>query len=342
MKSFKCLTAVVLCFALLLCFSACGEKQADTQSEKTQKTEYTEKWVVEPSIVADNIYSLPLCTFNEETNHYDVNYGDVYVIEKDGKLGFINSNGEIVVEPKYNTVETCICTDGYIATIKPEGSYRSTYKIDSSFNELWMYPHSCEEFEGYTYLWNAGLNTVSVQNGDVQADGGAYLPEAVGLDSGKYAVVSAGKIQGETDYDAAGVFTGGVVAMSKGSKWGYVNALGETVIPFSYDAVPDYSATGNGNTPYECSENYITVLKDGKYGIFKADGTQVVPCNYRSLTTVHDGRAFVSNDGGVWGILLIDETVSNGIVYQTEVVQSSTQPTEEATSQEVSSSQTNE
>ncbi len=329
MKSVRCLIALLLCVALLAGFTACGKKDKDDKpdSDKPQQIEYTEKWVVEPSIEAEDIYSLPLCTFNETTNHYDVTYGDAYVIKKDGKLGFINSNGEIVVEPKYDTIETCICTDGYIATIKPEGSYRSTYKIDLSFNQLWMYPHACEEFDGYEYLWNAGLNMVSVQKGESQADGGAFLPEAVKLDSGKYAVVSADKIQGESDYDAAGIFTGSLVAMSKGAKWGYVNSSGETVIPFEHDVIPNYSALGNGDTPYECSENYVTVLKGGKYGVFNSDGNQVVPCQYNHLSTVHDGRAFASNDGEAWGILLIDEAVSNGIAYETPT-QETTETTE--------------
>lgn len=320
MKCFKKVFAFILCLMLVAGLCACGGKKQENGKDKTdsaQKIEYTETWVVEPSIEADRIFSLPLSSFNDKTNHYDVTFGDCYVIEKDGKFGFINSNGEVVVEPKYDTVETCICTDGYIATIKPEGSYRETYQIDMSFGEKWIYPHKCEEFNGYTYLWNSALEMVSVQNGDTQADGGSFLPEAVQLDSGKYAVVSADKLQGATDYDAAGVFTGGLVAMSKGGKWGYLNSKGEEVIPFEYAAVNGYSALGNSTTPYECSEGYVTVLKDGKYGIFKSDGMQIIPCRYKELTTVHDGRVFASNDGEVWGILLVDKQISDGIAVKT-------------------------
>ncbi|MBQ8782678.1 MAG: WG repeat-containing protein [Clostridia bacterium] len=324
MNSFRRIFAVLLC-ALSVCgLCACGnkEEEAKTETDSEQKIEYTETWVVEPSVEADNIFALPQTKFNDKTNHYDVTFGDCYVIQKDGKFGFINSNGEIVIEPKYDTVETCICTDGYIATIKPEGSYRTTYVIDNSLSETWSYPHKCEEFSGYTYLWNSALEKVSIQNGDTQADGGSFLPEAVQLDSGKYGLVNGDKLVGASDYNAAGVFTGGLVAMSKGGKWGYINSKGEEVVPFEYEAVNGYSALGNSTTPYECSEGYVTVLEGGKYGIYKADGTQVVPCQYNALTTVHDGRAFASNDGGVWGILLVDEQISNGIAVKT-----TTQPT---------------
>ncbi len=326
MKCIKRVFAICLCLLLVVGLCACGDKEKDgkNKTDSAQKIEYKETWVIEPSIEADNIFSLPLCRFNGDTNHYDVNYGDCYVIEKDGKFGFINSNGEVVVEPKYDTIETCICTDGYIATIKPDGSYRTTYTIDSSFEEIWSYPHNCEEFSGYTYSWNTALEKVVVQKGDDQADDGAYLPETVKTDNGKYAVASGDKLHGSADYDASGVFTGGLVAVSKGGKWGYVDASGQQVIPFEYDAVNSYSALGVSSTPYECSEGYVTVLKGGKYGVFKSDGTQVVPCQYTALTTVHDGRAFASNDGGVWGILLIDKLISDGIASQT-TTQSRTQ-----------------
>ncbi len=316
MKSLKRLTAVVLLLSLVFVFTSCGKKDQTKEPDKAQTTEYSESWVIEPSIIADKIYSLPLCSFNEVTNHYDVTFGDVYVIEKGGKLGFINSNGEIVVEPKYDTIETCPCTKGYIATVKPENSYRTTYTIDLNLSQMWSYPHKCEGFNGYTYIYNSTANSVSVQNGEVPVSGGAVLPEAVELDSGRFAVVTADKIQGDSEYDDAGVFTGGLVAVQKGEKWGYVNAKGETVIPFNYEAVPEYSATKRSVTPYECSEGYVTVLKNGKYGVISNEGKEIVPCQYRYITTVHDGRAFVSNDGSVWGLLLIDEAASSGIKYE--------------------------
>ena len=319
MKCFKRVFALCLCLVMIAGLCACADKKKEEDKSKTdsaQKIEYTETWVVEPSIEADRIFSLPLTRFNTKTNHYDVSFGDCYVVEKDGKLGFINSNGEIVVEPKYDTVETCLCTDGYIATVKPENSYRSTYTLDMSFSEMWSYPHKCEGFDGYTYLWDSALEMASVQKGDVQADGGIFVPEAVKLSDGKFAVASADKLQGAKDYTAAGVFTGGIVAMEKGGKWGYVNSKGEEVIPFEFDAISGYSALGIGDTAYECSEGYVTVCKGGKYGVYKADGTQIVPCQYSAMTTVHDGRVFASNDGGVWGILLVDEQISDGIAFE--------------------------
>ena len=136
MKHIRNLLCFVICAATLILLVSCGKKDdakpaASEQTPETTQINYTEKWVLEPSIEADKIYSLPLCTFNDDTNHYDVSFGSAYVIEKDGKFGFIDSNGKIIVEPKYDTVETCTCTEGYIATVKPEGAYRETYNINA-------------------------------------------------------------------------------------------------------------------------------------------------------------------------------------------------------------------
>ena len=331
MKHIRNLLCFVICAATLILLVSCGKKDdakpaASEQTPETTQINYTEKWVLEPSIEADKIYSLPLCTFNDDTNHYDVSFGSAYVIEKDGKFGFIDSNGKIIIEPKYDTVETCTCTEGYIATVKPEGAYRETYNINLSFDELWIYPHKCEEFDGYTYEWNQQENKAEALREGYRTRY-CVMPEAVkDSQSGKYALALPGKLSGDYAYDAVGVFTGGLIALSKGGKWGYLDYSGKTVIPFEYDAVEGYGALGIADTAFESSEGYVTVVKDGKYGVFRTDGAQVVPCQYKSLTTVCDGRAFAMGDNGMWGILVIDETVSDGIAKESETQQDTQEP----------------
>lgn len=311
---------------IILSLTACADKESEKKQADSKDTvkpvEYNEKWVLEPSIQADNIFSLPIVEYNHNTNHYDVSYGDVYVAEKGGKFGFINSNGEMVIDFKYDTVETCTCTRDYIATIKPEGSYRTTYYINESLQETWHYPHACEAFSGYGYKWNAATSSINIIK--IEGDSSTpttwktHLPETVEVagaenESSLFVLASPSGIATQEQYDCAGVFSGGLAAFSKNKKWGYVDSQGKEVIPFEYDAVEGYSALGRWNTPFECAENYVTVEKDGKRGIYKADGTLVVPCQYNALTTVHDGRAFASNEAGLWGILCIDEQISSGI-----------------------------
>ncbi len=103
--------------------------------------------------------------------------------------------------------------------------------------------------------------------------------------------------------------------MCKNGKWGYVDSAGKTAIPFQYDAVPGYKTLGSaqGDTPFVCSEGYVTVYKNGRFGVLAADGTQIIPCQYPYLTPVHDGRAFASKDGKTWGVLCVDSKISDGV-----------------------------
>lgn len=330
---------------LVFAFEACGNQKnepAKTEAETVKQTNYTEKWIVEPSIKADNIYSLPLVKFNEETNHYDVSYGDVYVIKRDGKFGFINSNGEEVIEPKYDSVETCPCSDGYIVKEKSEGSYSVTYLVNSSLQSIWRYPHKCTQKGDYAYYWNQSDTSLSIEKisgeSSTSTSKTAFLPETAKVkdNDSKFVFAGANGLITQDTYDGAGIYTGSLAAVLKNGKWGYVNAEGKTVIPFEFSAVDGYSAVGQSSTPYECSENYVTVLKNGKYGIYKSDGTEIVPCKYQSLTTVHDGRAFCSNGAGVWGILCIDENISDGIIPSEEKTSASEEESVSASTSQTS------
>lgn len=355
MKKFKGIFCIILTALFVLQFAACKkdskpennkEKNADEVSEET--IDYNEEWVLSPSIQAQKIYSLPLVDFNENTNHYDVTFGDAYVIEKDGKYGLIDSNGKVVVSPDLDKLVTCSCYKGYIGT-KQEGEYyTATYHISPiSFTKNWANEHTCEGFSGYKYVWEdtssytGSMYTSSISSYSVSLR--PYLPETVeimsnGQSTGKYSLANSGSLVTTKDYTAAGIFTGGIAAMQKNGKWGYIDSTGKEVIPFEYDAVEGYNALNKEtNTPYECSEGYVTVVKGGKYGIFTADGEMVVPCQYTYLTTVHNGRAFASKDGQSWGILCIDEKVSKGIASNDE---SETESTTESTTENAYNSYT--
>ena len=327
MKSFKKILCLALAAVFVFLFAACGGNRKKDEEEKQQKTEpkatYTEKWLLSPSIKAQSIYSLPLISLNKSTNHYDISFGDSFVVKKGDLFGLIDSNGSLVFKPEFLTIETCPCYDGYIITQKEDSVYTSTYQLSSKYQKAWIYPHDCDGFTGLSYKMNSDDMTVSSDyNGkdkDFPSDVKPVLPEAMPIadshgPTGKYTIVTDGKAVGRSDYDCAGVFTGGLCAVRLNNRWGYVNAEGKTVIPFEFDAVEGYNALNlSYDTPYECSEGYVTVLKGGKFGVYSADGEMVIPCQYACLTTVHDGRAYASQDGQTWGILLVDEKISNGI-----------------------------
>ena len=347
----KRIICFVLCIVMIALFAACGkdkkdnEKPAQEETSDVQPTEtYSPEWVVSPSIKAARIWSLPLTDFNEASTHYDVSFGELYAFESGGKIGFIDSNGQVIIEPKYETAETCTCTDKYIVTTKTESGYTVNYRFSSSnLTPVWAKAHTCEGKNGYRYIWNPASEKISLlyyTNGrSIASVKKAYAPEVAeitenGTGTGKFTVVTAGAAVGGTDYTAAGIFTDGIAAVEKDGKWGYVNSKGEQVIPFEYDAIKGYSAMheADKDTPYESSEGYVTVCKDGKYGILKSDGTEVVPCRFSSLTTVHNGRAFASENGTDWGILCVDQKISEGIAPSRSTEKTTTTTTRRSTS----------
>lgn len=341
MKNFKKILCLVFAVLFILQLSACKNKNKPDNEEKAseQKTEqtikYTENWLRSPSIQAQVIYSLPIVKFNQNTNHYDVTYGDNFVIKKDDKFGLIDSNGKLIISPEFDSIETCLCYEGYIATVKEGEYYTTTYHIDANNQKLWTYEHTCKGFSGYAFRWDKTSSSVKAVNisGDTlySADMSPYLPEMMQITEGdtltdKFTLTVSGKAVGTKEYTGAGVFTGRVAAVrDSNGKWGYIDSAGRTVIPFEFDAIEGYNALSfEASTPFECSEGYVTVLKGGKYGIYLADGEMIVPCQYACLTPVHDGRAYASQDGSSWGILTIDEKISNGIASEEETTTTTT------------------
>ncbi len=333
MNKLKALICIVMTAATVFLFVSCNAKQFNGKNEassedtteqqiSTTQVNYTADWFKAPSIKAQKIFSLPIYRFNQNTNHYEISYGDGFIIKKDDKYGFINSNGKIVIVPEYDSIETCTCYEGYIAVKKGVNS-ETIYHITPSLTVKFATSHDCDKFNGYSYRWDKSAKKLSCNYSSSQSSFevslSPTLPETAEIyngtqATGKYALISGKKAVNQKDYDAAGYFTGGLAAVCEKGKWGYINSSGKTVIPFMYSPEKGhYSLKKGSDTPYECSEGYVTVFDGIKYGIYSSDGTMVVPCVFKYLTPVHDGRAFASKDGSNWGIICVDDKISKGI-----------------------------
>ena len=55
-------------------------------------------------------------------------------------------------------------------------------------------------------------------------------------------------------------------------------------------------------TPYESYDGYVTVTKDGKFGIMTNEGKPVTELVFDGATPVVGGRAYVLK-GGKWGLV---------------------------------------
>lgn len=333
-------------------FVACSdkkEKEPDTQ----QTGGYASDWLIEPSIQAQAIEPLVHAVFNENTNHYDLNFADCFAIMIDGKYGIIDFKGNIVLEAEYDEILAIRDGDDFLAVKYDEDKNREQVYVHSdSFKTQESYKKY--NSQKYEYYWDVKKSLpllVSNENGKItECDLDPILPEVVkGVTSsanrltptGKYGLLVNGTSITGLMYTNAGVFNNGLVAFESNGMWGYLDSNGRTVIPFDYDAVWGYSALGGEDTPYESSEGHVTVCKDKKFGILKDDGSVVVPMVYDGATPVVDGKAFVKQNGK-WGVISVyghnDKSDGSGTTSTTSTT--TTETTEDTESSTSSSSST--
>lgn len=318
-QNIKKLLALVVCFSVIATlFAACSKKQILDGPGMVNDPKNTEEWVISPSIEAERIEPLVRADFNESTNHYDISYADCFKIMQNGKYGIIDFNGKILIKPQFDEIFAIRGSQDFIGVKKSSDGERSqkyihygTFKTENAYKKY--------NSEKYEYYWNTRLtNLVPVKikgSKTEEVDMKPIVPEILKgvakkdgkfVPDGKYGLyVNSQNVMGMV-YSGAGQFSDGKVAFKSGEKWGYIDSDGRTVVTFRYDAVPGYSVFGGEDTPYESYGGYVTLYKDGKFGIQNAEGKEVAPFIYAGATPVVNGKAFVLSDGK-WGVILVGE-----------------------------------
>ncbi len=341
--SFIKIIAVLMCVATVLgAFTACSSKKTTPNTVKASVNDgplTDPQWVVVPSIDAQAIEPLVRADYNESTRHYDISYADCFKIKQNGKYGIIDYNGKIVIKPKYDSIVAIRNSSDFVATGKDsDGETVQTYinyndfSVESSYRKY--------NTLRYEYLWNATDNSavfVQNDNGEIYKDDlKAALPESVRgvkdvdgeyVGDGTYGLYINGKNIMGMIYSGAGCFSNGMAAFKSNGVWGYIDSNGKTVLPFGYDAVKGYSAFGGEDTPYESYDGYVTVTKDGKFGVFTNEGKAVTDMSYEGATPVVGGRAYILKDGK-WGLASFGD--SSDAMARTDVT-TATKPEETTT-----------
>ena len=349
--SFIKIIAVLMCVATVLgAFTACSSKKTTPNTVKASVNDgplTDPQWVVVPSIDAQAIEPLVRADYNESTRHYDISYADCFKIKQNGKYGIIDYNGKIVIKPKYDSIVAIRNSSDFVATGKDsDGETVQTYinyndfSVESSYRKY--------NTLRYEYLWNATDNSavfVQNDNGEIYKDDlKAALPESVRgvkdvdgeyVGDGTYGLDINGKNIMGMIYSGAGCFSNGMAAFKSNGVWGYIDSNGKTVLPFGYDAVKGYSAFGGEDTPYESYDGYVTVTKDGKFGVFTNEGKAVTDMSYEGATPVVGGRAYILKDGK-WGLASFgdssDATARTDVTTATKPEETTTEkPTEKTT-----------
>ncbi len=129
-----------------------------------------------------------------------------------------------------------------------------------------------------------------------------------------YAVATAdGKLLSDFVYEQARPGSGGLIAVEKKGKWGYLNGQGKLAIPCKYDGVwgqsADRDVQGNDSAvwqriwPAPCLEAGVVVRKGGEYALLSSEGKKLIGFGtYQALAPAPDGLVWAKQNG-LWGLL---------------------------------------
>lgn len=122
------------------------------------------------------------------------------------------------------------------------------------------------------------------------------------LSNGQKVLIDTSGREMSAKYTSIRTFENGVAVVTTGksftssSRSGLINRKGELVLQ------PEYTDI------LSVDNLYLTVCKDGKYGVMKNDGSMVLPLEYENLTPVVNNRVgFKTSEG--WGIMTLKKEI---------------------------------
>lgn len=231
------------------------------------------------------------------------------------KYGFINSDGVVVIEPKYEKAELFF-QNGYCVVKENSGKYCLIDEQGTTIREI---PDSaknvCASKVGNKiyFIVKGGISISSMY--DYNLSPGVY-----NINSKSYIYDFSWERVGEAYEDIWGNFQDGLCAVKKGHKWGYVDFHGNLVIDTIYDAARSFSNEGFArvicdnthmyiDTKGECvikvdsaitgfDHNRAAVIINGEKCIIDKNGKIVCKLNFDNIEPfADDGFATVILDG---------------------------------------------
>ncbi len=195
-----------------------------------------------------------------------------------GKWGYMDINGNMVIEPKYNRAEAF--NDDNVAVVydSAKDAYgiidsEGNYKIEPSF-------HSME-------LCGNGMAFVAENEKD------AY--QFINLEGERLTDKKYSDNIGYTDCDSQ-FFDGYIAVLDRKEKvFGFLDENLNYLVEPKYDEVCNFS---HGMA--------VVKNKDGLYGYIDKTGTEVIPCQYESVTFFGDYDLAAVKVNGKWGMIKKD------------------------------------
>lgn len=300
------------------------------------------EWAVEPQLQADKIE--PLAVSGGGMLEGSLPEGEALLAlcaaQKGELWGLVDGHtGEWVVEPRFSQHPT-LCPDGHLLAAGLDGTLLSDPELN---RQLAAYDPTLQTEPGHgglgvEYVWDeeAGQvrrhswNESGAESPILEPDTtGELLPVRQGIweynqlegaqvmkaqPKSLYAVATAdGKLLSDFVYEQARPGSGGLIAVEKKGKWGYLNGQGKLAIPCKYDGVwgqsADRDVQGNDSAvwqriwPAPCLEAGVVVRKGGEYALLSSEGKKLIGFGtYQALAPAPDGLVWAKQNG-LWGLL---------------------------------------
>lgn len=204
----------------------------------------------------------------------------LYQIDKDGLYGYIDENGNVVVEPQYICASLCFSKDG-----------TSVVVVDTvtTHNESAIYGENGDTlFVKYNYITTDGKR---VFNQDYQ--------ESIGMDE---LLMSYGNVEGFLhNFCRDHRFSHGLTIVSDTITWkkGYMDKKGEIIIPCQYSKATRF-IDKVASVEKITNEHPSFPIKIKHYGIIDLEGNEVCDFIFNSMSEVVNDRAFALISFSSW------------------------------------------
>ena len=313
---------------------------ADEEDEGDGPGEPRFRWVLEPSVEADDINFIKYRghqATNTNMKHFSSSHA---VIRRGNTYGLVDSQGNIEggiyfarkVEHRLGTYVLHLiepreldCGMVYYSYILVDGSLEPWFShcggvgghaIFYYFNGLEFVITSCNspppprdiiEVPGFPMpVFNATecFFSENVQLVFSEFEGIQWYDSQDGL----YGIFYQGQIVTDFVYNSTGSWLDGAIAVEQDGRWGYVNERGEIIIAIEFDYSWMWSNWRMGEyieveSAFAASEGFIPLVRDGVWEMRDINGKVVIPPGiFEAIRPVYQGRSWVKQDG-LWGMI---------------------------------------
>lgn len=265
--------------------------------------------------------------------------GNFAVIEKNGKCGIIDYDGEMLLPIEYDEIYQGR-GHSYDYLWASKGDYFYSIDVNGKAEESWGYPGGDVDPGAYWYNGQLAvfmpaegviggleeLSWIAIEQRSWEKNAVLPIQEMSGVkqenwgpmaqvDNSNYALLdtSTGKLVSDfiySGYDTGNGFSEGVLAVKKGDKWGFIDANGNEITDFLYDPYEQNDSYEDAEYKYSiftAANGYIAVLKDGKWGLIDTQGNTVVEASYDGISQVNPDGMFWLKENGTWSLYQLGE-----------------------------------